>query len=114
MSKKPKILKKFSSIIFISKCLRMQTAEGEEGRYPLGIEIEPLPCNRDSVSFIPDSCSEDDSVDDRAEKFIQDFYEEMRRQRQESFLQLQLNSMLDRKEDIVKKILPRTYKNFYA
>ncbi|XP_022878735.1 uncharacterized protein LOC111396554 [Olea europaea var. sylvestris] len=90
-SKKRKILKNFSSIIFISKCLGMLTAAEEEGRYPLGIEIETLPCHRDSVarelSLIPDSCSEDDSVDERAEKFIQKFYEEMRRQRQESLMQ---------------------------
>ncbi|KAI3467070.1 hypothetical protein Pfo_023733 [Paulownia fortunei] len=92
--------KLYANFYFISKCLGM--ARGGRGKERCCVEmgLEPLPCkteNAVSREWMMDlwdySCSEDDSVDERAERFIQRFHEEMRRQRLESHLQL--NSMLE-------------------
>ncbi|XP_052187272.1 uncharacterized protein LOC127798033 [Diospyros lotus] len=49
----------------------------------------PLPAAEDAASErLPDSGGEEDSIDERAERFIERFYQDMRMQRQESVLQL--------------------------
>ncbi|GFZ00296.1 hypothetical protein Acr_13g0016950 [Actinidia rufa] len=73
------------SIFFMCKCLgRLRDERGGYGDYPI---LEALPVIEDDVvardlSEISDSGFEDDSVDERAERFIERFYEEMRIQRQ--------------------------------
>uniref|UniRef100_A0A5B7BHT9 Cotton fiber protein n=1 Tax=Davidia involucrata TaxID=16924 RepID=A0A5B7BHT9_DAVIN len=80
------------SMFFLCRCLgRLRSAEGGEGDYPL--PLEGLPAIEDEVArelseLSGYSSHEEDSVDERADRFIERFYEEMRMQRQESVLQL--------------------------
>ncbi|KAF5958055.1 hypothetical protein HYC85_005280 [Camellia sinensis] len=78
------------SNFFLFKCLgRLKNGGGGHG----GFELEVLPNIEDAVasrelSELSESGCEEDSVDERAERFIERFYEEMRMQRQESVLRL--------------------------
>nr|XP_027099292.1 uncharacterized protein LOC113718598 [Coffea arabica] len=75
------------SILFIGKCLGMNKAEKEYRGFPL--ESKVLPAIEDTIakdlSEQSELSGEDDerSIDERAEKFIERFYEKMRIQRQE-------------------------------
>lgn len=86
-----------SSVLFISKCLGMAKCEGEETRrrYPV-LELEGLASMEDAreLSDFGNEEDDDNSVDERAEKFIERFYEEIKLQRQESLLE-QFNAMVD-------------------
>ncbi|KAF9587064.1 hypothetical protein IFM89_039750 [Coptis chinensis] len=90
--KKLKLLKHYN-YGFIKDCLSVEGAEFE-GESEVHYALEALPNVEDggekelsSESF--DRRDEDFSVDQRAEKFIQRFYEEMRIQRQETVLQVE-------------------------
>ncbi|CAK9159508.1 unnamed protein product [Ilex paraguariensis] len=78
------------SILFMSKCLGRLKAEGGERNYPLD-SLEPLPANEvagtKELWESLDSSGEEDSVDERAERFIEKFYKEIRMQRQKSIIQ---------------------------
>lgn len=81
----------------ISKCLGTEKGVQKE-MYCLEMGLESLPCiepavGRELTIDLSSSWSEDDSVDERAERFIQRFYEEMRMQRQESIFQLNMLEM---------------------
>ncbi|KAK4373314.1 hypothetical protein RND71_008698 [Anisodus tanguticus] len=83
----------FCSLFFISKCLGMGNGEGEEKRkYPV-LELEGLGSMVDVARELSEE-EDDETVDDRAEKFIERFYEEIKMQRQESLLE-QFNAMVD-------------------
>ncbi|KAI3453045.1 hypothetical protein Pfo_009708 [Paulownia fortunei] len=85
--------KLYSNVFLISKCLGTVRG-GQEEMYCLEMGLEALPCIEPAVGReLRIDLWEDDSVDERAERFIQRFYEEMRRQRQET--NFQLNSMLE-------------------
>lgn len=82
------------SIFLVGKCLGSMTkAKKEYSSYPL--ELKVLPSNENTVarelSGISELSGEDDddeySIDERAEKFIERFYEEMRMQRQKLLMQ---------------------------
>ncbi|KAL3338558.1 hypothetical protein AABB24_027606 [Solanum stoloniferum] len=86
------------SVFFISRCLGMAKGEGEEKkrRYPV-LELERLGSMEEFTDFRgedDDDDDDDDSVDERAEKFIERFYEEIKLQRQESFLE-KFNAMVE-------------------
>ncbi|XP_059659176.1 uncharacterized protein LOC132305564 [Cornus florida] len=70
------------SMFFLCRCLG--DVESPLETLP-GIEDEVL---TRELSEFSDSGGEEDSVDEKAERFIERFYEEMRKQRQESTLQL--------------------------
>lgn len=77
------------SVFFISRCLGMANGEGEEKRrkYPV-LELEGLASMEEFTDFGGEDDDDDDddgSVDERAEKFIERFYEEIKLQRQQSF-----------------------------
>lgn len=82
------ILKKkghIGNLLFLGKCL------GRKKNYPL--EVKVLPCIENTLigrGYVSSEFSEeeadDDSIDERAEKFIEKFYEDMRLQRQHSVL----------------------------
>ncbi|MCD7463041.1 hypothetical protein HAX54_049842 [Datura stramonium] len=89
------------SVFFISRCLGMEKGEGEEKRRRrpvLELEGQALASMEDvrELSEASDFGGEEDddnhSVDERAEKFIEKFYEEIKLQRQESLLE-QFNAM---------------------
>ncbi|KAK4423549.1 hypothetical protein Salat_1937700 [Sesamum alatum] len=69
-----------SDVVFISRCL------GKKEVYCLEMGLEEsLDCVQPELGVdLSSYWSEDESVDERAERFIQRFYEEMRRQRLES------------------------------
>ncbi|KAG8382876.1 hypothetical protein BUALT_Bualt05G0124900 [Buddleja alternifolia] len=75
--------KVYANMLLISECLGRVRDEGEK-------EIH---CLENFQIDLSNSCSEDDCVDERAERFIERFYEEMRRQRYES--NFQMNSMVE-------------------
>ncbi|XP_049391279.1 uncharacterized protein LOC125855580 [Solanum stenotomum] len=85
------------SVFFISRCLGMAKGEGEEKkkRYPV-LELERLGSMEEFTDFHgdDDDNDDDDSVDERAEKFIERFYEEIKLQRLESFLE-KFNAMVE-------------------
>lgn len=86
------------SVFFISRCLGMAKCEGEEKkrRYPV-LELERLGSMEEFADFHggdDDDDDDDDSVDERAEKFIERFYQEIKLQRQESFLE-KFNAMVE-------------------
>ncbi|XP_016468058.1 uncharacterized protein LOC107790619 [Nicotiana tabacum] len=97
--KKQKSYRDFCSVFYISKCLGLINGQGEEKmRYPK-LELEGLASMGDAVvgrefSEGSDFIEGDDFIDERAEKFIERFYEEMRLQRQESLLE-QFNALVD-------------------
>ncbi|GAA0139473.1 hypothetical protein LIER_01008 [Lithospermum erythrorhizon] len=73
------------SMFFMCTCLGMSQNDVQDRRYPM-VKMA-LPTNDNAVmerDFVCDWGSEDDSVDEKAEKFIEKFYEEMRKQRQEA------------------------------
>ncbi|WJZ80370.1 hypothetical protein VitviT2T_000298 [Vitis vinifera] len=76
------------SMFFLCRCLGSFRADPGDGDYAL----EALPAVEDAnagESWGPlDWGDEEDSVDQRAERFIERFYEEMRMQRQDSALQI--------------------------
>ncbi|KAH0756862.1 hypothetical protein KY290_020355 [Solanum tuberosum] len=72
--------------------------EGKKKRYPV-LELERLGSMEEFTDFRgedddDDNDDDDDSVDERAEKFIERFYEEIKLQRQESFLE-KFNAMVE-------------------
>ncbi|KAL3510758.1 hypothetical protein ACH5RR_030159 [Cinchona calisaya] len=81
------------SIFFIGKCLGMIKAEKEYRGYPAELKNLPSIENTFARELYHEtselSGEEDDeySIDERAEKFIERFYEEMRMQKQELLLQ---------------------------
>ncbi|KAK9277512.1 hypothetical protein L1049_007056 [Liquidambar formosana] len=83
------------SMFFSCRCLGSLRGDGGDGDYPL----EALqPATEDAVvgellELSDSGVDGEDSVDQRAERFIERFYEEMKMQRQESALQL--NEVLD-------------------
>ncbi|CAN4075592.1 unnamed protein product [Withania somnifera] len=81
-----------SSVLFISKCLGIEKCEEEKERrrYPV-LELEGLAAMENVREVSEDN---DDSIDERAEKFIERFYEEIKLQRQKSLLE-QFNAMVD-------------------
>ncbi|OIT20928.1 PREDICTED: uncharacterized protein LOC109219546 [Nicotiana attenuata] len=94
--KKQRSYRDFCSVFYISKCLGLMNGQGEEKmRYPV-LELEGLASMEDAVVAreFSEFSEGDDFIDERAEKFIQRFYEEMRLQRQESLLE-QFNAMVD-------------------
>lgn len=76
------------SMFFLCRCLGSFRADPGDGDYAL----EVLPAVEDAnagESWGPlDWGDEEDTVDQRAERFIERFYEEMRMQRQDSALQI--------------------------
>ncbi|KAK6146856.1 hypothetical protein DH2020_020725 [Rehmannia glutinosa] len=73
--------KMYSNVVLFSKCLGTVRGGGE-----MGFEIENgVGRNKMGIDLWED---DDISVDERAERFIQRFYEEMRRQRVESNFQM--------------------------
>lgn len=83
---KSRRLRDIYSMFFLCRCLGGLRAEKGDADYRL--EALPLPAIEDAIAgqFLEpfDSGDEEDSVDQRAERFIRRFYEEMRMQRQES------------------------------
>jgi hypothetical protein len=80
-------LRDIYSMLFLCRCLGSLSAEG--GDADCIVEALPaLPAFENTIAgqFLEplDPGDEEDSVDQRAERFIQRFYEEMRMQRQES------------------------------
>ncbi|XP_010265353.1 PREDICTED: uncharacterized protein LOC104603103 [Nelumbo nucifera] len=96
------------SLFFLCRCSNNwrvddggEAEEFEEGKTVYALEAPPAivdDADDDSLRELPESPlirgDEEESVDERAEVFIQRFYEEMRLQRQKSVLQY--NEMLDR------------------
>ncbi|KAM3235558.1 hypothetical protein T459_14525 [Capsicum annuum] len=87
-----------SSVFLISKCLGIANGEGGEKRrrYPV-LELEGLGSMEDGRELLDVGNEDEDdnnSVDERSEKFIERFYEEIKLQRQASFLK-QFNAMVD-------------------
>ncbi|KAL8549490.1 hypothetical protein ACS0TY_008361 [Phlomoides rotata] len=92
--------KLYSNVFFLSRCLGRECDHRKKEMYCLEMRMEQYPCfeiesavGRElvAVDSSSDSWSEDDdqTVDERAERFIQRFYEDMRRQRRDgSNLQL--------------------------
>ncbi|KAF5179696.1 hypothetical protein FRX31_030722 [Thalictrum thalictroides] len=79
--------------------LKVEGGEFEDEEEGVHYALEALPSIEDGDVTVKalspelcDSSNEDYSVDQRAEMFIQRFYEEMRIQRQEAVLPLQLNA----------------------
>ncbi|XP_043703177.1 uncharacterized protein LOC122653269 [Telopea speciosissima] len=87
------------SLFFLCSCsggLRVDGEYEENGQKDFALESPPVIADG-TAKELPeplDSDEEDDSVDQKAELFIQRFYEEMRMQSQESVLQY--NEMLER------------------
>lgn len=96
---KKKSHKDLCSIFFLSTCLgRLRDDQGvDHGNYNYPIDnyhLEASPAamiedavERELIEF-SDSCGEEDSVDERAERFIERFYQEMRMQKKETLKQL--------------------------
>lgn len=93
---KKRSYKDLCSILYMYTCLgRFEDDSRVDGmvNYSMNYHLEALP-----VKEVADSCSEEDeeeeeeeeedSVDERAERFIERFYEEIRMQKKEPFLQL--------------------------
>ncbi|XAR52424.1 hypothetical protein NMG60_11020505 [Bertholletia excelsa] len=78
----------FYSVLFMCKCLGRLGDGGGHVEYPLEVFPAAEVAVSRELSALSDCGSEDDSVDERAERFIERFYEEMRMQRRESLLQL--------------------------
>ncbi|KAL0446860.1 UNVERIFIED_CONTAM: hypothetical protein Slati_1813900 [Sesamum latifolium] len=77
-----------SDVVLISRCLGGEGKKKEVYCLEMGLE-ESLDCvepgfSRELASYWNEDDDDDESVDERAERFIQRFYEEMRRQRLES------------------------------
>ncbi|KAL0326983.1 UNVERIFIED_CONTAM: hypothetical protein Sangu_1776300 [Sesamum angustifolium] len=78
-----------SDVVLISRCLGGEGGRKEVYCLEMGLE-ESLDCvappgfGRELVRYWSEDDDDDESVDERAERFIQRFYEEMRRQRLES------------------------------
>ncbi|XP_042507929.1 uncharacterized protein LOC122084013 [Macadamia integrifolia] len=87
------------SLFFLCSCSGGSRVDGEyegDGENDFALEAPPI-ISDGTAEELPEPLDwdgEDDSVDQRAEMFIQRFYEEMRMQMQESVLQY--NEMLDR------------------
>ncbi|CAK7326609.1 unnamed protein product [Dovyalis caffra] len=75
------------SMLFLCRCLGGLKAEGGEVKYRLSMD-RTLPAatvsNGEYLEPLDYLVEEEDSVDQRAERFIERFYQEMRLQRQES------------------------------
>nr|GMD16758.1 uncharacterized protein LOC109160828 [Ipomoea batatas] len=82
-------LKKQDSMFFISRCLGglMRGEKEDENRPVFDSGLEALPA--------PSGDEDNNSIDERAEEFIERFYEEMRLQRQESLMKKQFDAMVD-------------------
>ncbi|XP_019164617.1 PREDICTED: uncharacterized protein LOC109160828 [Ipomoea nil] len=82
-------LKKQDPMFFISRCLGgLVRGEREDENRPV--------FDSGLMEALPDSGGdEDNSIDERAEEFIERFYEEMRLQRQESVIMKQFDAMVD-------------------
>ena len=77
---KSRRLRDIYSMFFLCTCLGSLRAEKGDADY----RLESLPAIAGQFLEPFDSGDEEDSVDQRAERFIRRFYEEMRMQRQES------------------------------
>jgi hypothetical protein len=81
---KSRRLRDIYSMFFLCSCLGSLRAEKGDADY----RLQSLPAIEDAIAgqFLEpfDSGHEEDSVDQRAERFIRRFYEEMRMERQES------------------------------
>lgn len=88
----------FKKLYSISRCLGTECYHGKKELFSVEMATEQFPCfeiGRElmAVDSSSNSWSEDDqTVDERAERFIQRFYEDMRRQRQD-YSNLQLLQM---------------------
>ncbi|XP_059288992.1 uncharacterized protein LOC132042483 [Lycium ferocissimum] len=89
---KQRSYKDVCSVLFISKCLGMANDGEEKRKYPVLASMEDV---RQFSDFGEEDDDDDDySVDERADKFIEKFYEDIKLQRQESLLE-QFNAMVD-------------------
>lgn len=86
------------SMLFISRCLGALRDEAEDENRPVfNTGLEALPSSGDAVGeegVERVSWDGDNSIDERAEEFIERFYQEMRLQRQESLMK-QFDAMVD-------------------
>ncbi|KAH6822581.1 hypothetical protein C2S53_011626 [Perilla frutescens var. hirtella] len=79
--------KLYSNLLLICSC---SLGCRKKEVYRLEMREESAAVAGEMMAELSSSWSDDDTVDERAERFIQSFYEEMRRQRNESTFQLLL------------------------
>ncbi|KAB1205546.1 hypothetical protein CJ030_MR7G023686 [Morella rubra] len=80
---KSRNLRDIYSMFLLCRCLRGSSAGGGDSDYTLGA-LPAFPATAEQFMEPLGSGDEEDSVDQRAERFIQRFYEQMKMQRQES------------------------------